>query len=395
MVLEIPDHDRRRFVPGAEAAGIWAWLQSRGGLDRLPAALHRIKREDLSAILATPDDSSGDFPPWNGERPDDALALVPPAHDDPRVGSESAAPASESLPAEDPGDAVLSGGPPLRTWSRVTSRIDTAALLSRLLFAVAGTVAVLLPLGTITPLPIGWFAAAVLPVCVGWALRRSWITYPMVHRWKHPATTVKIVLGDIFAQDAANVVVGFTDTFDTCVTDPRIIAKESLQGQLVYRRYGGDHRRLDGELVDALAGHPTVVTESRAIKPLGKLDRYAIGTVAVLGRPGRHTFLVAYSHMGNDLVPRSSANRLWLSLNGLWDALDRHGQRLPVAMPVVGSGLARIDSLTPQNLIYLILLSFIARSRESPVCRELRLVVWPGDIDRYHLPELARFLRQL
>jgi Domain of unknown function (DUF6430) len=277
----------------------------------------------------------------------------------------------------------------------LASRTGIIALLGWILSAFGGSAALVLLLSLFVPLRAGLSMLLTLPVCAGWALWRSWLAVPIVRRWTHPDVTVRIVVGDLFTQDAANLVIGFTDTFDTDVSDDRIIAAHSLQGQLVHRRYDGDHRRLDAELATALTEHPAVAVEDRASKPLGKLARYAIGTVAVLGRPGRRTFLVAYSRMGNDLVPRSSVDDLWHSLVQLWEAVDRYGQRLPVAMPVVGSGLARIDSLGARNLVQLILLSYLARSRKSPVSRELRLVVWPDDVGRLDLPEIARFLKRL
>jgi hypothetical protein len=190
-------------------------------------------------------------------------------------------------------------------------------------------------------------------------------------------------------------VVGFTDTFDTSVSEDRVIARSALQGQLLYRRFAGDRRRLDAELEAALALTPIAKTEERSVKRWGKLRRYPIGTVAVVGPPGRRLYLVAYSRMGNDLVPRSSVNELWLSLSRLWDAVYEHGQRRPVAMPVVGSGLARVDQLGPQALAELILLSFVARSRETPISHELRILIHPSDAAKFDLRALRRCLASM
>lgn len=225
-----------------------------------------------------------------------------------------------------------------------------------------------------------------------------WFARPLrVLTWRshRPEVVVRIVVGDLFAQGDADLVVGFTDTFDTSVTGDRIVARDAVQGQLLYRRFDGDRPRLDAELEAALAPVLVAGIEHRAEKSLGKLYRYPIGTVAVLGPPRRRLYLVAYSRMGNDLVPRSSVNDMWLSLSRLWDAVYEHGQRRPVAMPVVGSGLARIDQLSPEGLVQLILLSFVARSRESPICRELRIVIRPSDASRFDLRALRRYLNRM
>lgn len=109
---------------------------------------------------------------------------------------------------------------------------------------------------------------------------------PPDHRMKTLDVTLSIVVGDLFAHDN-HLAVGFSDTFDTSVADDRIIHSASVQGQLLHRIYDGNQQRLDEELAAALAAMPPVRTESRADKPYGKLARYPIGTVAVLGEPQR------------------------------------------------------------------------------------------------------------
>jgi hypothetical protein len=51
--------------------------------------------------------------------------------------------------------------------------------------------------------------------------------------------------------------------------------------------------------------------------------------------------------------------------------------------------------LDRQRLLKMILLSFIARSRESPVCRELRIVIHPADLSGIDMLDAATFLRSL
>ena len=243
-------------------------------------------------------------------------------------------------------------------------------------------------------LPLAATIAVLGVPAFGWAVARTSARSVATHRFQRPDMTVTLRFGDLFDEDA-HLVVGFSDTFDTSVVDDRIINSSAVQGQLVERCYGGDHRRLDRELTSALSRHTPVRVEKRDTKRWGKLTRYPVGTVAVLGRPERRTFAVAYSRMGNDLVPRSSVNDLWSSLSNLWDAVYEHGQRAPVAMPLVGAGAARIDHLGPQGLLKLILLSFVARSREIQLCRELRIVIRPADLRAIDVPDIMAFLRRL
>ncbi|MFY1631915.1 macro domain-containing protein [Solwaraspora sp. WMMB335] len=292
-----------------------------------------------------------------------------------------------TVPSAEPSPVVPRDPPSLpQRWRRSAARFWTAAV------AAAGTVAVLAWLVG-GGLRTGWFVPlAALPLCLAAGLWHAWPPRAVAWRSSYPDFTVRIVVGDLFEQTDAELVVGFSDTFDTSVAGDRIIAGGSVQGQLLIRRYGGDQARLDADLDRALAPIPNTAVEQRSAKRFGKLIRYPLGTVAVLGSPGQRLYLVAYSRMGNDLVPRSSVGDLWQCLSRLWDAVYEHGQRRPVAMPVVGSGLARIDQLGPQALAQLILLSFVARSRETPICRELRIMVHPSDATRFDLRALRHMI---
>jgi transcriptional regulator with XRE-family HTH domain len=217
---------------------------------------------------------------------------------------------------------------------------------------------------------------------------------PVRHQLGNPDMTLKIIAGNLFDQDT-HIAVGFSDTFDTSIVDDRIIHSSSVQGQLLRHVYAGDQDQLDEQFDKALAGVPPLRIESRQDKAYGKLIRYPLGTVAVLGEPRRLIFAVAYGRMGNDLVVRAPVEDLWHCFAKLWEAVYQHGQRGTLSVPLMGSGLARIDTLDRGNLLRLILLSFVAYSRLRLVCHELRIVIHPDDVHRVDLSSLREFLRTL
>lgn len=215
------------------------------------------------------------------------------------------------------------------------------------------------------------------------------------HRsFEHPAMSVRVVVGDLFEQPD-QLVVGFTTTFDTDTADDLVISADAVQGQLLHKIYDGDRERLDRDLGAALSGYPAVTQESVSDKRWGKLVRYPLGTVAVLCPLGRRIFCVAYSEMGNDLVSRSTVDTLWTSLGSLWSAVAEHGRLAPLAMPIVGSELARVDPLNRENLLKMILMSYVARSREGVFCKELTIVVHPKDFGEISMAQVAAYLRRL
>lgn len=212
---------------------------------------------------------------------------------------------------------------------------------------------------------------------------------------QNPGMTITLKVGNLFHQPN-QLVVGFSDTFDTDTTNDKIISSRSLQGQLLVSRYSNDVHRLDSELSRALASVKPAFTEDRTAKPAGKLDRYELGTVAVLGQSETdRVYAVAYSRMSNDLVAKSSVHDLWLALGSLWDAVYIHGQRRPVSMPLLGSGLARINCLDSESLLKMELLSFVSRSQEELICKELNIVIYESDAEQVNMLEMAAFLKTL
>lgn len=218
--------------------------------------------------------------------------------------------------------------------------------------------------------------------------------FPVHHQLSGPDVSITVLEGDLFDQDS-HIAVGFSDTFDTSITGNRIISDASLQGQLLLRRFGGDQAALDTQLAVALASVRPEAVANRCDKPEGKLQRYPLGTVAVLGPPRRLIFAVAYGRMSDDLIVRGTADELWHCYTQLWAAVDRHGQRRTLSVPLMGAGLARIDTLDRGNLLQLILLSFTAYSRLHVVCRDLRIVIHSNDIGRIDPGNLQIFLRSL
>ncbi|WP_229074982.1 macro domain-containing protein [Actinoplanes sp. DH11] len=204
-----------------------------------------------------------------------------------------------------------------------------------------------------------------------------------------PAFTVSVVAGDIFAHQDAHLVVGFTDTFDTDTRADRVINGRSLQAETTRRLFGGDRDLIDRRLRTALKDVKPAGRETRAGKRHGKLVRFPLGTVAPLRLGERLLFALAYSHMGNDLIARSSLSDLTSSLERLWEAVHLYGQLQPVAVPLMGSGLSRIPAATPTALAVAVINSFISHNTSTWMSTELRVVVRPQELAGIDLNEVA------
>ncbi|MFF6955527.1 macro domain-containing protein [Streptomyces sp. NPDC008317] len=208
-----------------------------------------------------------------------------------------------------------------------------------------------------------------------------------------PGRQVDVVLvqGDLFDQTDANLVVGFTDTFDTATDEDVVISRGSVQGQLVDRLFAGQRRLLDEKLRAGLRAVPAVGTESSRAKPRGRRVRYPVGTTVAVPVDGRRVFATAYSRIGNDLVAHSGHDDLRASLDSLWASVAVHGLFKPLAVPLIGSGLARVTDLDRGQLAALIVDSFIGACRRyAALTPELRIVIRPEDLGRTDLSPVER-----
>ncbi|MHD0307435.1 macro domain-containing protein [Rhodococcus erythropolis] len=236
-----------------------------------------------------------------------------------------------------------------------------------------------------------WWGQAVLGVAlvgIPLSMWRSW-PRPIEETYESPSTRIRIVKGDLF-DEGGHLVIGTCDTFDTAI--PNIIARTSLQGIALERLYGNDVAKLDADLDAALSS----TAPRDTVTKVGKTVRYPLGTVAVVERPPRKLFFVAYTMMDEHNNAQGTPDGLWVSLNALWSSISKHGNGHTVCMPVIGGGMSRMSNIVPtQDSIRFTILSFMFASRNNKVCDELRLVLRPQDYERLDRLELQAFLTSL
>lgn len=231
-------------------------------------------------------------------------------------------------------------------------------------------------------------ALAVLATALAYASYRSW-PRPVEQQYSRPNTRIRIVVGDLFDQDA-NLVIGMSNTFDTAV--PHVISKSSVQAQFLERVYSSDTAELDADLAKSLAGVPT----TGSINKEGKCEVYPVGTIAVIRQNRRHFFCAAYTQMNERNEAHGTVAGIWRCLENLWDEVRARSNGDPVATPVIGGGQARISHVLPaQDSIRLMILSFLLASRDRRVCDRLDIVVRDQDVRALDMLELQAFLTSL
>lgn len=155
------------------------------------------------------------------------------------------------------------------------------------------------------------------------------------------------------------------------------IAATSLMGQYLGSLNRDDRARIEDAIGRDQAGGLSRPGDVRVIEQPG-----AAGPILLLacGRPTRNGTVTTWSHLTQ-------------TYDGLWATVrSRHLEE--VSVPVIGAGYSRV-SQSHSAVLLALLLSFHAASTERPVCRRLRIVVSPADIDQEELLLSRRFLSAL
>ncbi|MFF4100549.1 macro domain-containing protein [Streptomyces sp. NPDC001903] len=239
-----------------------------------------------------------------------------------------------------------------------------------------------------------WILCSLAASCIIAGTLHAWPRFETSHIYHYPNFSIKIKCGDILDEEG-DIVVGFTDTFDTDTMGGFVISPRSIQGQFQDKYYRADLSRLDLEIQEELARIPVAFSETIQSKARGKLDRYQVGTTLTLDAGGRRVYAAAYGFMRNDLRVSCSVDALWKTLTSIWDSVRVNGNLDSVTIPVIGSELARVGSLDRTSLMKMIALSFVASSREEIVSRQLAIIVHPKDRRSVNLLDVDRFLKSL
>jgi Domain of unknown function (DUF6430) len=223
--------------------------------------------------------------------------------------------------------------------------------------------------------------AAMLSFAVAFGVFRSFPKQATKLRIKSINTTIEVSFGDLFHSQSSKII-SVNEFFDSELGDH--VSERSVHGQFI-RRYFSGHPASFNELVDAeLRGMPN----DEVSRTTGRTKRYPIGTTAVIRVGSEQFFLTAVTH--TDLVTLKSAcdtPTLWRALSGLWSAIRNRAGGAPVAMPLIGGGLAGIG-LAPQALLHLIVMSIVDASRERHIASPIHIVLPYSLFDEIDLESL-------
>lgn len=235
---------------------------------------------------------------------------------------------------------------------------------------------------------LGYFLYILISIAL--AIILNWPRHNLSRRFDHNDLTISITKGDVLSAES-NIVIGFSDTFDTEIGS--IIRQTSLQGQFQANIYRGNVAQLDDDLSSLLKSELHLAIHDPE-KKSGKKLRFPIGTTVVLDK-GKRYFLLVYTHMNNDLAcDPTPASDIVSALFSLWDRVRIYGQNEPLSMPIIASDLAR-SGISRTTLIKLIALSFFVAHTNKPVTKQLNIYVHPADIEHVDFNAIKDFINNM
>ncbi|UUO07033.1 DUF6430 domain-containing protein [Blastopirellula sp. J2-11] len=202
--------------------------------------------------------------------------------------------------------------------------------------------------------------------------------------------TVRIVVGDLFAQEGA-LIIGASRTFTTEFNG--YIDEGSIQGQFTRKYYNGADMRLRDEIMAELVHLPTEQVPDIKNAELFHVH-YPLGTVARVTAVGRTAYLLGFVKQTGEKVGEATLPELRKALGMLWPYVMASPGMEPLVTPVLGSNFARIKTNHLQ-LVQEIANSFVEAASRSQFTKQLTIVISPNDYFRdesLELGELSNYI---
>lgn len=198
-------------------------------------------------------------------------------------------------------------------------------------------------------------------------------------------TSVDIITGDIFSQSGLKVI-AFNEYFDTQVDDI-IIAKNSLNGKFINNFFPNNVNTLD-EFIKSYSFKPENVSSENHSRPVGKKQRYLLGTICVWNN---EYLLTAFSRFNKHNEAVLTMPEYVSFLVKLWDEINSVYAQRSVSVPIIGSGITRIKehkTISDEELLKIMLWTFRISETRFKHPAKLSIIIHESKIDQINLFEI-------
>lgn len=230
--------------------------------------------------------------------------------------------------------------------------------------------------------------SVILLICIGYAI---WQIIPKNSLSLKISEILKVTIkvGDLFSYRDHLIVIPVNEYFDTLV-DNKVIAKSSIHGQFI-NKYFTNSDEAENIIQSELAKlpNPRYSEEDRSFSLPQK--KYELGTAISLDQRGVKFLLVAFTHFDNNNCAYLNVDEIQSVVNRTYNAIRYHANGLPVAMPILGTGLAKI-AITPKKMLQYLLLNLeISMPDKRP--SEVNFVIYSKDKEKYNLNQLENLYK--
>lgn len=189
----------------------------------------------------------------------------------------------------------------------------------------------------------------ILVICVVYA---TWQTRKKKKITLDINSSLKLTIqeADIFDQNGI-IVIGVNEYFDTHVGDG-VVSGKTLHGLFINKYYKDHLLDLDRAIRESLQEQGVMPIERNCHRrhTRGKTDKYDLGTCAMIHDGGKKYVLVALTHFDESDKANMTRAELNLVLGKLMSFLDKKAEAQEVHMPILGTGLARLNR-TPNRIL--------------------------------------------
>ncbi|MDW3098839.1 MAG: DUF6430 domain-containing protein [Alphaproteobacteria bacterium] len=183
------------------------------------------------------------------------------------------------------------------------------------------------------------------------------------------STKIFVEFGDLFAQSGWKAVA--TNDFFDSIVDEDLVSSESLHGKTINRYWSANAQNWQDQVNASIADQPY----KEAPRTKGNSKRYSVGTTASASVYDQRFLFVALGNTDvNTNVTTANAENLISAVRGMLTAARARCSNQPLAIPLMGSGLARVGIKT-SVLVDLILTGVMEETKASKVTSEITIVL--------------------
>lgn len=201
-----------------------------------------------------------------------------------------------------------------------------------------------------------------LPIGIGVVILAICTLYATIQTWRKKKIELNITSNlkltiqqaDLFKQKGI-IVIGFNEYFDTHVGDG-IVSPKTLHGVFINKYYKDHLADLDADIKSSLVkqGISPIDENCKRRHKAGKSDKYELGTCALVHDGVKKYVLVALTHFDEYDKAYLSKEEFNTVLSKLMNFLSTHSEANEVHMPILGTGLARLNRSESRILHFII-----------------------------------------